>query len=338
MVGSVAANFHEGSRSEILADYLLSGWGVVTPVRGQDDHGIDLYGGLTKRQGQRAVVTDYYVVQVKSTTDPWIFKDAEEVRWLLDYPLPIFLACVNKTKHTVSLYHVTARFNAFTAGPPPTRLELLPSEVSNGECTTWEDGERFDLSAPIVRASMTDLMSRESMAKLRDVFAQWVRIDRDNIDLKRAGFLRLRMPHAYCTNCIPAGAWTEVGNQHPDDSSVQRGMLTLAEALDCLGDQLRARGDRKAALLSALLLDHLQQKYPDHLQSHPRLGQRSRSFLTSTECVELNKLMGEPAPYLFSGIDAVAQALEANPLVRRFLSYGPQAQVTAAIADARQRD
>src|SRR5579863_7636822 len=36
MIGSVAANFHEGSRSEILADYLFSSWGTVSPVRRQD--------------------------------------------------------------------------------------------------------------------------------------------------------------------------------------------------------------------------------------------------------------------------------------------------------------
>lgn len=68
--GVVAANPHEGSRSEILADYLFSGWGTVTPVRRQDDFGVDLYCTLTDRIGKRAVVTDYFTVQVKSTNDP----------------------------------------------------------------------------------------------------------------------------------------------------------------------------------------------------------------------------------------------------------------------------
>ena len=71
MSGSIASNFHEGSRSEILADYLFSGWGTITPVRRQDDHGIDLYGGLAERKGQRSIITDYYVEQSveKSGTD-----------------------------------------------------------------------------------------------------------------------------------------------------------------------------------------------------------------------------------------------------------------------------
>ncbi len=76
-MGCVPANFHEGSRSEVLADYLFSGWGTVTPVRRQDDFGIDLYCTLTERTGQRAVVRDYFVVQVKSTDEPWQFHDRE---------------------------------------------------------------------------------------------------------------------------------------------------------------------------------------------------------------------------------------------------------------------
>ena len=41
MVGAVARNLHTGSRSEILANYLFSGWGTVSPVRRQDDYGME---------------------------------------------------------------------------------------------------------------------------------------------------------------------------------------------------------------------------------------------------------------------------------------------------------
>jgi hypothetical protein len=85
MTGAIAPNFHEGSRSEILADYLFSSWGTVTPVRRQDDYGLDLYCTLTDRIGQRAVVCDYFVVQVKSDADPWVFAYPESVKWLVEY-------------------------------------------------------------------------------------------------------------------------------------------------------------------------------------------------------------------------------------------------------------
>jgi len=68
---------------------------TVTPVRRQDDYGIDLYCTLSDRIARRAVVRDYFVVQVKSGTDPWIFEHEESVKWLVEYPNPLFLACVD---------------------------------------------------------------------------------------------------------------------------------------------------------------------------------------------------------------------------------------------------
>jgi hypothetical protein len=71
--GGVAANFHEGRRSELLADFIFSQWGTVTPVRQSDDHGTDLYCTLTERVGQLMRVRDYYTVQVKSDGQTWKF-------------------------------------------------------------------------------------------------------------------------------------------------------------------------------------------------------------------------------------------------------------------------
>jgi hypothetical protein len=53
MPGSVAANFRVANRAEILADYLFSQWGTVTPVRRQDDIGADLYCTLLEQAGRR---------------------------------------------------------------------------------------------------------------------------------------------------------------------------------------------------------------------------------------------------------------------------------------------
>src|SRR5258708_5772741 len=95
--GATAAGFHEGSRSEILADYLFSAWGTVTPVRRQSDYGLDLYCTLTEQIGQLARVREYFSVQVKSEDHAiWQLNDADSVKWLVEHPLPLFLCRVNK--------------------------------------------------------------------------------------------------------------------------------------------------------------------------------------------------------------------------------------------------
>ena len=125
MAGAISPNLHEGSRSEILADYLFSTWGTVTPVRRQDDYGIDLFCTLTKRIGQRAFVTDHYSVQVKSTTDAWVLEGNDSIEWLINHPTPLYLACVDKGGAQLSIYRTAARFLA-AFWPLEGKLELSP--------------------------------------------------------------------------------------------------------------------------------------------------------------------------------------------------------------------
>ena len=216
MTGAYAPNPHEGSRSEILADYLFSSWGTVTPVRRQDDYGVDLYCTLSDRIGQRAVVRDYFVVQVKSGTDAWVFEHEESVRWLVDYPTPLFLACVDKKNGILRVYHVTPRFYVRAMGRLPNRLVLTPEDIVEGASADWTNGETFSLSAPIIQVSCYDLTSDETMNRLKEVFKSWVQIDRENCDLVRYGLLRFRNPYSYRVNEVPGGSVVEVGLAVPE--------------------------------------------------------------------------------------------------------------------------
>jgi hypothetical protein len=96
MTGSIAANLHEGSRSEYLAQFVFSSFGTAVPVPHQEDSGLDIYCTLLERIGQRAWPRAYYSVQVKSTMEPWVFGSPESVRWIIEHPLPIFLCIVQK--------------------------------------------------------------------------------------------------------------------------------------------------------------------------------------------------------------------------------------------------
>jgi Domain of unknown function (DUF4365) len=255
MIGAYAPNPHEGSRSEILADYLFSSWGTVTPVRRPDDYGIDLYCTLSDRIGQRAVVRDYFVVQVKSDTEPWVFEHEESVKWLVEYPIPLFLACVDKKEGLLRVYHVTPRFQVWAMGKLPNRLVLTPEDTVEGASVDWKNLEEFSLSAPIVQVSCTDLVSGEKMKTLKEVFRCWVQIDRENCDFVRHGLLRFRMPHSYRVNEAPTGGTIEIGLAVAEPAFLDRGILTLAECADCIGGQLGRLGDLSGSLRAALLVD-----------------------------------------------------------------------------------
>jgi hypothetical protein len=325
-VGTYAANFHEGSRSEILADYLFSAWGTVTPVRRQDDYGLDLYCTLMERLGQRALVRDYFVVQVKSDTAAWVFTSEESVRWLVEYPMPLFLACVDKGEGVVRVYHLVPRFFLWALGKLPDRLELKPEETVDGSFNDWGNGETFSLSAPIIQVTLEDLISDDRMGALRQVFAYWVRLDRENCDLVRQGLLRFRMPPAYRVNEVPAPSIAELGNAVPETEFLRRGIVTLAEGAECISGQLGRRGDRMGALLGALLLDHLQRNYGGEFEGNPRWQQRVPADLGRIVCGGLNEALvdNQRSTYQYRGLEAVEKMLIEEPLVKRFLA-GPEA-------------
>lgn len=311
MVGAVARNFHTASRSEILADFLFSGWGTVTPARRSDDYGVDLYCTLTESVGQRSSVTDYYSVQVKSNDDPWRFESAEEVRWLFDYPTPLFLACVDKTKTVLSVYHTLPRFLAGFWEPHST-LELVPTAEDEGDVVQWQESGRFSLSAPILRVSIDELSDHARMSALGAVFRRWVVTDSLNCDLARLGLLRFRMPYRYRVNEEPGDGFVEQGRWRPTKAQLDRAVVTLVEAVDCVGDQLRGNDDRVGALLAAMLLRHLRSTQMAALANEPRWNPGVSSALENNVADALNRARGSAssAPYLFAALDEVVQELK----------------------------
>lgn len=322
MVGSVARNPHTGSRSEILADYLFSGWGTVTPVRRQDDYGVDLQCTLTEEIGQRAVVTDYYSVQVKSGDAPWVFESPDDIRWLFEYPTPLFLACVDKTGGTLAIYHTISRFLA-GMWAPPTRLKLTPTGLDDGESVRWTDGTDFSLSAPILRVSITDFVEGGKLEILRRVLKYWVSLDTFNCDLRRIGLLRFRMPHRYRVNEVPAlGGFVEQGLLQPTDSQLARAVRMLVEAVDCVGDQLRVRGDRISALYAAMLLRHLKATRVADFTADPRWNLSSGSpfeFAVSRE-LDSAAAVGQNPSYAFENIDKIIEIFTGAHAVSAYLN------------------
>ncbi len=322
MSGAVAANLHEGSRSEILADYLFSGWGTVTPVRRQDDFGIDLFCTLTERVGQRAAVTGYYSVQIKSTDDPWVIGGDEAIRWLVDYPTPLFLAVVDKKAGAMAVYRTTARFMA-GFWPHQGKLALKPSRSDEGDHVQWRDPTQFDLSAPILRVTLQDLLAPEKLAHLRAVFDFWVRNDELNCMLRRMGLLRVREPQKYFTNVVPSdSAIVEQGMQLPTTDQQLQSIKTLVEVVDCVGHQMLAQGDRQAALYACALLRHLRQTKGDVFDDDLRWP-RDRPWSMEFEAARMLDVMLDRRPqYALESLDAAMKFINL-PAVAGMLGQRP---------------
>ena len=321
MPGAIALNFHEGSRSEILADYFFSTWGTVTPVRRQDDHGVDLFCTLTEPIGHRAVVTDYYSVQVKSTEDAWTLVGNEAIKWLVEHPTPLFLACVDKRGGVLSIYSTLARF-LVGFDEPQGRLDLIPSTSDNGQSAQWLDAARFQLSAPILRVTFNDLLNKEMLANFRKVLQFWVGVDRENCNFRRMGLLRLRQPATYRVNEIPNTGIVEQGKVRLTAEQSKLAIQTMVEVLDCVGQQLLTVGDHQSALHASMLLNHLRTSRPEIFNDNLRWRADIPTGLEMEIAAPLNQILhpDRSPQYVLEGFDELIRQVAETPTFSRFTS------------------
>ena len=256
MAGSISYGFHEGTRSEYLAQYVFASWGTAVAIPHQEDHGLDLFCTLVERVGRRALARFPYTVQVKSNSKPWVFEDAEEVRWFVHHPLPFFFCVVDKAAATLSVYLTFQRFLLWTLGTLPDKIELTPAspDGSPGAFIPWEpESTSYSLGQPILHFSITDMLDSEFWERARKAFDRWVELENDNLTRIRSSLPTWRMPRSYKTNEEPTGDTLHGYRNFPDEEQVKAVADGMEESLVYLTKHLFKKGDFEGAVRGALL-------------------------------------------------------------------------------------
>jgi hypothetical protein len=295
-VGALPANLHEGSRSEYLAQYVFASFGTSIPVPHQEDTGVDLYCTMTERIGRLAWPKYHYTVQVKSTMASWQFGTPEAVRWLVQHPLPLFLCVLDKSTARLRLYHTFPRFLLWVLGTLPDTLELVPEDGREGQCTQWDDGKRFSLSAPIFDRTIVDLLDDAVFTQAREVIEFWLRAEAQNLALVTMGVPVFTMPADYQTNTT-AFTGTVFQWGAPLDG-VSRVRETLGKTLPWLAEAYRREKNLRGMARAALLLRYLFHDYEGP-------GTPNVPFVQQ----QLNEALGTNQ-YVFDGVDRLAEKLD----------------------------
>ena len=219
------------------------------------------------------------------------------------------------------MYHTISRFQIWALGAAATGcVELTAEEGHQGEFDACANLPTCSLSAPVLEIGLRDLTDNFRMTQLRSVFEYWVALDRENCELVRAGLPLFRRPSSYQTNKLPSTT-VQIGASTADDDLLNRGILCLAEALDSVGGQLAHpnRGNLRAGLEAALLLDRLQKEFKTVLACHPwwKGSDRVSGLLMHYVILRLHNAHG--GEYVYSGLHAVEAALANIPLVQKYL-------------------
>jgi hypothetical protein len=307
MAGSVAANLHEGSRSEYLAQYVFSSFGTAIPVPHQEDSGLDIYCTLLEPEGKRAWPRAYYSVQVKSTMAPWVFGSPESVRWIIEHPLPIFLCIVQKKEARILVYHTTPRFAVWALPEHPSRLELIPGTGTKAHTVEWGDGamfksDTFKLGAPILNFTIEQILRPKFRSRVEKVLKFWIEYDVENLWRIKSGIQSFRVPSDYETNSTKLTGWMTQGNQYLRDESLSLIHERLKELLGLTATYCYRQNDVVSAAVYAMALRQLSPKWS------PGPGGNPHDAILHGK---LNALLGMvPPTYLYQACDSLLQMVK----------------------------
>jgi hypothetical protein len=254
--GSYAPNPHEGGRSEYYALLAFSSLGTSVPVPRQEDSGLDLYCTLTEGDSKRAWPHAYFVVQVKSDQQPWDLNHERSVKALVEVPLPLFLCVVKKNEQRLRVYQTSPRFHVWTYPPYPPRVMFVPGEPGQGECSQWVDGERFDLSAPILEFGVDEIEKEQFRERAAEILKYWIDVDQENLQLVRHGLRAFIMPDRYVTDELPSASRVIQSLRTVSREDLGRAVSFLRAPLDGVSQQL-FHHDLLSAVRGMLLLRQL---------------------------------------------------------------------------------
>jgi hypothetical protein len=243
--GSIAPNFHEGTRSEYLAQYIFSSFGTSIPVPHPEDSGIDLHCTLGKRIGQRLHVENYYHVQIKSDHKDIIYEGKESVEWLLSHKYPLLICIIDKKNSHIEIFHtISLSLCSF-------KNKLLSITLNFGNSSNYFAVDTKDFKAtlslgpPIIEFKLSQLECKNWVHNTKELLKLWIEMDQENLDVKSIGLNCFQILSKYETNKKIEYYRTFEANFKFEDEHQQKFNDIFLRMLSMLVHQMASSGDKE---------------------------------------------------------------------------------------------
>ena len=247
--GSIAPNFHEGTRSEYLAQYIFSAFGTSIPVPHPEDSGIDLYCTLGDRIGQRLRVQNYYLVQVKSEKKDICYPDEESVKWAVSHRYPLMICCIDKKSGNAEIYQTLPLTMCYAKRSIKSVTLKFDADTAHFANTPPSENVTLHIGPPILKFNITQLQDEQRVREATGILRFWIELDQENIESKGFGLTLFRVPETYATNRHLDFAKRFVGNfkdiyndTQQETQFYDRFFRILAQVIN----QIAAKRDREA--------------------------------------------------------------------------------------------
>jgi hypothetical protein len=190
MVGRRAKDFRSGDWNEDLGILLLKAFAAVAPVQRQEDFGLDAVATLLRHDKENRLLyaEDSFYVQLKSGSNINLIYRDEEIQWLRNLQLPLFLGVVRKAESSLGLYP-GHKLNALLVGP----REFKEIHVRFGEKhpmmqKVGKDGVEVRLGQPLLKFTVQQASAKDFVDVAYRVLKPFLVAEHRNVTNRRIRF------------------------------------------------------------------------------------------------------------------------------------------------------
>lgn len=204
------AGYHEGDRSEYLAQFALSTISYCVPVLRQVDYFFCDFLCVLFREGKKQNTFEStgrsLGIQIKSNNDQIEIKK-ERVEEFHGFTVPLFVGKIDKQAGVFSVYATTLRLLA--ALSYPDKKLILDPKGQSPEINVCDDAIGLKLGLPIVEVDITVLddsdkkKRREERNRLFSILDSWTILEMANLAWKLNKIPWIQMPKKIRTNELP---------------------------------------------------------------------------------------------------------------------------------------
>lgn len=301
MSGVRSYSYREGDRNEYLAQFLLSGLGLCTPIPNQEDIGFDFSCTLADQEMGVLSFGYPYLVSVKSASDATVscmptaacikVGSQRHIDWLFRQNLPIFLAAVDRDKVALKIYSmIPLWFIYYEGGTTCGSLKMVPRTDPNDvhdvgrpnksdEIKDWPGMFHFevDLGHPIAEIGIDTLKDKEALKAAKGRLRKAIYFAELNLL-----HFKLGIPHFYWfaktpadgTEFVPAFYYLPVP---PNAEDRKRIMKELSPSLISFALHYQQTGAEKhLEAVRTLLSDVPKEEFPEVIREQlPEIFQES---------------------------------------------------------------
>ena len=193
MAGRLGKNLRQGHKAEDLGIMFLRNFCAVAQLRQEDDIGIDAVATLLREEKGLLYAENTFFAQIKSKSVSEILYEGNELDWLINQDLPLFIISIDKEEDDIKIYTTNPAYQIITFRAY-NKLKLALTTTNQKFFKRHEiDGGVFsvDIGPPIIESSYDSSKTTEEQQRLYMSMKKWVEEEHKQTQMRKLGFSML---------------------------------------------------------------------------------------------------------------------------------------------------